>query len=69
MTDLELVLTTLGEATATVLSRDRDAQGVEELTEAAKAAGRVVATAKAEIERLSGKEVTNPGNHLWRRVA
>jgi hypothetical protein len=69
MTDLELVLTTLGEATATLLSRDRDARGIDELTEAAKAAGRVVATAKAEIERLSGKEVTNPGNHLWRRVA
>jgi prophage antirepressor-like protein len=69
MTDLELVLTTLGEATATVLSRDRNAHGVEELTEAARAAGTVVATAKAEIERLSGKEVTNPGNHLWRRVA
>jgi hypothetical protein len=68
MTDLELVLTMLGEATATAFLRDRDAQGLDDLTNAAKDAGEVVASAKAEIERHSGKTVANPGNHL-RRVA
>jgi DNA-damage-inducible protein D len=68
MTDLELVLTMLGEATATVFMRDRDAHGLDDLTIAAKDAGDVVASAKAEIERHSGKAVAHPGNHL-RRVA
>ena len=68
MTDLELVLTMLGEATATVFMRDRDAHGLDDLTLAAKDAGDVVASAKAEIERHSGKMVAHPGNHL-RRVA
>jgi prophage antirepressor-like protein len=68
MTDLELVLTMLGEATATVFMRDRDAHGLDDLTIAARDAGDVVASAKAEIERHSGKTVANPGNHL-RRVA
>ena len=68
MTDLELVLTMLGEATATVFMRDRDAHGLDDLTIAAKDAGDVVASAKAEIERHSGKMVAYPGNHL-RRVA
>ena len=68
MTDLELVLTMLGEATATVFTRDRDAHGLNDLTAAARDAGEVVASAKAEIERHSGKAVANPGNRL-RRVA
>jgi prophage antirepressor-like protein len=68
MTDLELVLTVLGEATATVFMRDRDAHGLDDLAIAAKDAGDVVASAKAEIERHSGKTVAHPGNHL-RRVA
>ena len=68
MTDLELVLTMLGEATATVFMRDRDVHGLDDLTIAAKDAGDVVASAKAEIERHSGKAVANPFNHL-RRVA
>ena len=68
MTDLELVLTMLGEATATVFMQDRDAHGLDDLTNAAKDAGDVVASAKAEIERHSGKGVAHPGNHL-RRVA
>ena len=63
-----ILLTMLGEATATVFMRDRDAHGLEDLTIAAKDAGDVVASAKAEIERHSGKAVANPGNHL-RRVA
>jgi hypothetical protein len=68
MTDLELVLTMLGEATATVFMRDRDARGLDDLAIAARDAGDVVASAKAEIERHSGQAVAHPGNHL-RRVA
>ena len=68
MTDLELVLTMLGEATATVFMRERDSHGLDDLMAAAKDAGDVVASAKAEIERHGGKAVANPGNRL-RKVA
>ena len=60
MTDLELVLTNLGEATAAALSKDRDSQGLEELTRDVRDAGDIVAAARKEIESRRGKPVVEP---------
>jgi hypothetical protein len=46
MTDIELILTILAEATTTTLHRDRDSQGMEPLTKDAKDGGAVAQDAQ-----------------------
>lgn len=60
MTDLELVLMNLAEATAVALSKDRDSQGLEALTRDVVDAGNVVAAAREQIEARRGKPVVEP---------
>lgn len=59
MTDLELVITMLGEATTTKLHKDRDSQGVKELKEDAHDGGSVAGRARKDIERLTGSSVVS----------
>ena len=62
MTDIELILTMLAEATITTLHRDRDSQGMEPLRKDAKDGGAVAGRTRKDIERQTGKPVITPEN-------
>ncbi|MDP3695977.1 MAG: hypothetical protein Q8R42_07685 [Desulfocapsaceae bacterium] len=62
MTDIELILTMLGEATTTKLHRDRDSQGLEPLKMDAQEGGEVAGSTRRDIEKRSGKPVVTGEN-------
>lgn len=62
MTDIELILTMLAEATTTKLHRDRDSQGMEPLKKDAKDGGAVAGRTRKDIERQTGKPVISTEN-------
>jgi len=59
MTDMELILTMLAEATTTTLHRDRDSQGFEPLKEDARDGGAVAGRTRKDIEQQTGKPVVS----------
>jgi hypothetical protein len=63
MTDLELVLTRLGEMTAVALHRDRNSRDYDALLRDAHDAGEITAKTRTEIERRRGKPVAYPGSY------
>jgi prophage antirepressor-like protein len=62
MTDMELILTMLAEATTTKLHRDRDSQGLDPLKKDARDGGAVVGRTRKDIEQQSGTPVVNSEN-------
>ena len=62
MTDIELILTMLGEATTTKLHRDRDTKGFEPLKKDAKDGGSVAGRTRRDIEKQAGKPVVSSEN-------
>ncbi|MHB8092511.1 MAG: BRO-N domain-containing protein [Syntrophales bacterium] len=62
MTDIELILTMLGEATTTKLHRDRDSRGIDPLQQDAREGGAVAGSARRDIEKRSGKPVVTDDN-------
>lgn len=64
MTDLELILTMLGEATTTRLHQDRDSQGFTELQTDAREGGEVAGSTRKDIETRIGTSVVSPTNYL-----
>ncbi len=62
MTDIELILTMLAEATTTKLHRDRDTKGMEPLKKDAKDGGAVAGRTRKDIEQQSGKPVISAEN-------
>jgi hypothetical protein len=62
MTDIELILTMLAEATTTKLHRDRDSQGMEPLQKDAKDGGAVAGRTRKDIEQQTGKPVISTEN-------
>ena len=64
MTDLELILTMLGEATTTKLTTDRDSKGFKKLKNDAKDGGKVAGRTRKDIERVSKKKVVSKKNFL-----
>lgn len=62
MTDIELILTMLAEATTTELHRDRDSQGVAPLKKDAQDGGAVAGRTRKDIEAQTGKPVISGGN-------
>ena len=62
MTDIELILTMLGEATTTKLHRDRDSQGFDPLKKDAKDGGAVASRTRKDIETQTGKPVISGDN-------
>ncbi len=62
MTDIELILTMLGEATTTKLHRDRDSKGLEPLKKDAQEGGAVAGSTRRDIEKRSGKPVVTSDN-------
>jgi len=64
MEDLELILTMLGEATTTGLTRTRDSHEFPTLRNDAKEGGEVSGKARLDIEKRMGRKVTNHRNFL-----
>lgn len=64
MNDIELILTMLGEATTTKLTKDRDSQGMPHLRKDAKDGGAVAGRTRKDIERQSNKPVVSKENYL-----
>jgi hypothetical protein len=62
MTDMELILTMLAEATTTKLHRDRDTLGFEPLKKDARDGGSVAGRTRRDIEAQSGQPVVSSGN-------
>jgi prophage antirepressor-like protein len=62
MTDIELILTMLAEATTTKLHRDRDSQSMAPLKKDAKDGGAVAGRTRKDIERQTGKPVISTEN-------
>src|SRR5450759_4354421 len=65
MTDLELILTMLGEATATRLHQDRDTQRFDTLQVDVKEAGEVAGSTRRDIESRTGTPVVSSSNYLY----
>jgi DNA-damage-inducible protein D len=64
MTDLELIITMLGEATTTQLTQQKDSQGMQNLRDDAKIGGAVAGRTRRDIERQTGKKVISNDNFL-----
>ena len=63
MTDIELILIMLAEATTSKLHRDRDSQGFEPLQKDAREGGNVAGRTRRDIEKRSGKAVVTSENY------
>jgi hypothetical protein len=64
MTDTELALTSLAEATAVTFSRERNSASIEQSIRDVKDAGRIVSQTREQIEDQLGRMISFPGNHL-----
>ena len=63
MTDIELILTMLGEATTTKITRDRDSKGFVPLKKDAQDGGAVAGRTRKDIEKQSGAPVVSSRNY------
>ena len=68
MTDLELIITMLGEAATTRITQDRDSQGVPQLQADAKDGGAVAGRTRKDIERQTGTKVISQQNFLPKQI-
>ena len=64
MTDLELILNMLGEATTTKITKDRDSKGFPKLKKDAHDGGAVAGRTRKDIEKQSGKRIVSKNNYL-----
>ena len=64
MTDLELILTMLGEASTTEIAVQKDAQGFRQNKKAAQEGGWIAGNARRELEQKSGRKVVSKSNFL-----
>ena len=64
MTDLELIFSMLGEASTTEITKNRDAQGFNELKQASQDGGSIAGNARLELEEKSGQKVVTEENYL-----
>ncbi|MFH0869629.1 MAG: BRO family protein [archaeon] len=64
MNRLELIFTSLAEASTTAIARGKDVKGFKENEKAAKEGGTVAGNARKELEKKSGKPVVSNDNYL-----
>lgn len=64
MSELEIILTMLGEATTTEITKERDSKKLKDLQKDAKDGGQVAGNARKEIEEKTKKKVVNRDNFL-----
>jgi prophage antirepressor-like protein len=67
MTDMELILTMLGETSTKEIAVKRDAHGLYENAQAARAGGNIAGGARRQIEAQTGQKVVSPQNFLGKR--
>lgn len=64
MTDLELIITMLGEATTTQITQQKNSKGLDKLRDDAKIGGAVAGRTRKDIEKQTGKKVISKDNFL-----
>ena len=64
MTDLELIITMLGEATTTQITQQKDSQGIPKLRQDAKSGGAVAGRTRKDIEKQIGSSVISKKKFL-----
>ena len=64
MTNIELALTNLGEATAVEFHKNNNSQGVKQLKKDVTKAGNVLNKARSEIEKELGKSIVTSQNYI-----
>ncbi len=64
MDDMEIILTMLGEATTTRLTRDRDSKEIPSLKKDAKDGGDVAGSTRKDIKNKLGKMIISKDNFL-----
>lgn len=64
MTDLELIITMLGEATTAQITQQKDSHGMTELKHDAQQGGAVAGRTRKDIEKQIGKKVISSNNFL-----
>lgn len=64
MTDLELIITMLGEAATTRITQDRDSAGMPALQKDAKDGGAVAGRTRKDIENQTGTKIVSKQNYL-----
>jgi DNA-damage-inducible protein D len=64
MTDLELILTMLGEATTTEITQKRNSLRFDKLKKDAKDGGKVAGRTRKDIEKQTGKKIVSKKNFL-----
>lgn len=64
MTDLELILTALGEAVTRTVAVEEDAQGFNDNKTAAIKGGQAGGQARRNVEKITGKKVVSTENYL-----
>jgi len=69
MTDFEVILTDLGEATTRAFAKENKPYGLDENKEIAKMGGEVAKTARNDIEKKLGKSVISDENSLGYRYS
>jgi prophage antirepressor-like protein len=68
MTDIELILTMLGEKSTKEIAQIRDAQGFNQNKEAARLGGDIAGNARRSLERETGRPVVSTSNFLPKRT-
>jgi hypothetical protein len=68
MSELEIILTMLGEATTTEITTTRDSIGLSELKQDAKEGGQVAGRTRKDIEQKTGKSVISKGNFKSKKL-
>lgn len=69
MTDLELIFSMLGEASATKVTKAKNAKGFIENKAAAKIGGKIAGNALRELEKESGEKVVTSENYLLENLS
>ena len=69
MTDFEVILTDLGEATTRAFAKENKPYGLDENKEIAKMGGEVAKVARNDIEKKLGKSVISDENSLGYRYS
>lgn len=64
ITDLELIITMLGEATTTQITQQKNSKGLEKLRDDAKIGGAVAGRTRKDIEKQTGRRVVSKENFL-----
>ena len=64
MSDLELILVSLGETAAVAIHQARDSYGFDALRSDTTEAAQIVAQTREQLEKRCGRPITTPANHL-----